>query len=185
MSSVSTSFPRSNAAHQFGPSLHQLSLTSWLLWPLLTPFRVAPSGYPQVRTRCFPARPPHLPPRLNPRFYGVVPAHRIAVGLVMRFLFIGPPVSSSLPPPDWLPFRSWLRVVVVSRAVLLQGTFRRRRIRLWRSTPFTTRPCWAHTINCRILALTRQILICDVRQEKFRYERNNDISRTRHSYTQS
>ena len=33
----------------------------------------------------------------------------------MRFLFIGPPVSPSLPPPSRLPFRSWHRVVVVSR----------------------------------------------------------------------
>lgn len=33
----------------------------------------------------------------------------------MRFLFIGPPVSSSLPPHGRLPSRSWLRVVVESR----------------------------------------------------------------------
>jgi hypothetical protein len=38
-------------------------------------------------------------------------SHRI--GLDMRFLFIGPPLSSSLPPPGQLPFRSWLRVVVM------------------------------------------------------------------------
>ena len=38
-------------------------------------------------------------------------SHR--VGLTMRFLFIGPPVSSSLPSPDRLPCRSWLQVVVL------------------------------------------------------------------------
>ena len=32
----------------------------------------------------------------------------------MRFLFVGPPVSSSLPPPVRLPSRSWLQVVVIS-----------------------------------------------------------------------
>ena len=51
----------------------------------------------------------------------------------MRFMFISPPVFPSLPPPDRLPFQSWL--FTFSRAVLLQGT----------CTPFTTRPCWAHT----------------------------------------
>ena len=30
----------------------------------------------------------------------------------MRFLSVGPPVSHSLPPHGWLPFRSWLLVVV-------------------------------------------------------------------------
>jgi hypothetical protein len=35
------------------------------------------------------------------------------VGLSMRFLFIGPPLSSSLPPSGKLPFRTWLRVVVM------------------------------------------------------------------------
>lgn len=62
------------------------------------------------------------------------------VGLGMRFLFVSLPASSSLPSPGRLPFRSWLQVVVLSRfhvLVLLQGT----------CTPFTTRPCWAHTIE--------------------------------------
>src|SRR5512137_596631 len=86
-----------------------------LLRPLLTPHRVAPAGSPQVRTRCFPARPPHLPPRLNPRLRSVVPARRIADGLPMRFLSVSPPVSASLPPPGRLPCRSWLHVVVLSR----------------------------------------------------------------------
>jgi len=43
----------------------------------------------------------------------------------MRFLFVGPPVSASLPSPARLPSRSWLHVVVLSRfhvPVLLQGT---------------------------------------------------------------
>lgn len=33
----------------------------------------------------------------------------------MRFLFVGPPVSASLPPAARLPSRRWLRVVVLSR----------------------------------------------------------------------
>jgi hypothetical protein len=81
---------------------------------------------------------PHLPPRLNPRLRCVVPVRRIVDGLPMRFLFIGPPVSSSLPPAGRLPFQRWLQVVVLSHfhvRFLLQGT----------CTPFTTRPCWAHT----------------------------------------
>jgi hypothetical protein len=84
-----------------------------LLRPLLTSLPVTRSGSPQVRTRCFSARPPHLPPRLNPRLRCVVPARRIAGGLPMRFLSISPPISSSLPPSSWLPFQTWLRVVVL------------------------------------------------------------------------
>ena len=70
----------------------------------------------------------------------------------MRFLFIGSRVSPSLPshgrfvlhgglPPCKIPathpFRSWLQMVVSSFSclVFLQGT----------CTPFTSRPCWAHT----------------------------------------
>jgi hypothetical protein len=59
----------------------------------------------------------------------------------MRFLFIGSQVSPSLPPPGWLPFQSWLQVVVVAALsfitcmVFRQGTL----------TPFAARPCWAHT----------------------------------------
>ena len=33
----------------------------------------------------------------------------------MQFLFVGPPVSSSLPSPARLPSQSWLRVIVLSR----------------------------------------------------------------------
>jgi hypothetical protein len=58
----------------------------------------------------------------------------------MRFLFIGSQVSPSLPSPGRLPFLSWLQMVVSSFSclVFLQGTF----------TPFTSRPCWAHTNHC-------------------------------------
>ena len=80
-----------------------------------SPLRLPGAGSPQIRTRCFPARPPPLPPRLNPRLRCVVPLHRIVAGLDRRFLFVGPPVSSSLPATAWLPSRCWLRVVVVSR----------------------------------------------------------------------
>ena len=59
----------------------------------------------------------------------------------MRFLFIGSQLSHSLPPPGRSPFRSWLLVVVRlcfdTCLAFLQGT----------PTPFTTRPCWAHTKN--------------------------------------
>ena len=83
-----------------------------LLWPLLTSRGISSSGSPQVRTRCFPARPPHLPPRLVPSTSLCCASSSHRVGLAMRFLFIGPPVSSSLPPPGWLPFRGWLQVIV-------------------------------------------------------------------------
>ena len=55
----------------------------------------------------------------------------------MRFLFIGSQVSPSLPSHGRSPFRSWLQMVVSSFSclVFLQGT----------CTPFTSRPCWAHT----------------------------------------
>ena len=36
-----------------------------LLWPLLTSRGISSVGSPQVRTRCSPAHPPHLPPRAN------------------------------------------------------------------------------------------------------------------------
>jgi len=40
-------------------------LASSLLWPLLTSHGISSKGSPQVRTRCFSAQPPHLPPRAN------------------------------------------------------------------------------------------------------------------------
>lgn len=40
-------------------------LAGSLLWPLLTSHGISSVGSPQVRTRCFAARPPHLPPRAN------------------------------------------------------------------------------------------------------------------------
>ena len=53
-----------------------------VLRPLLTSRGISSSGSPQVRTRCFPARPPHLPPQLNPRLRCVVPTRRIASALL-------------------------------------------------------------------------------------------------------
>ena len=64
------------------------------------------------------------------------------------FLFIGPSLSSSLPPPGRLPSRSWLQVLVSSYLhvpVFPQGTSRPPKPRPRRVTPFTTRPCWAQT----------------------------------------
>jgi len=133
---------------------HQPPARCSVLWPLLTPLPVSRLGPPQVRARCVPAQPPHLPPRLDPRLRCVVPTRRIVAGLDMRFLFVGPPVSASLPPPARLPSRSWLHVVVLSHfhvLVLLQGT----------CTPFTTRPCWAHTHIGGYLSLARQNPQCE------------------------
>jgi len=64
-----------------------------VLWPLLTPCPVAPAGPPQVRTRCFSARPPHLPPRLDRTASLCCASSPHRVGLTMRFLSIGPPIS--------------------------------------------------------------------------------------------
>jgi len=84
-----------------------------LLRPLLTPFyRLRGKGSPQVRTRCFTAQPPHLPPRLNRSTSLCCASSSARVGL-MRFLFIGSLLSHSLPSPGWLPFRSWPLVVII------------------------------------------------------------------------
>ena len=93
---------------------HRPRLAIPLLWRLLTSRGISSPGSPQIRACCFPARPPHLPPRLDLRLRCVVPLRRIAAGLAMRFLFIGPPVSASLPPAARLPLRRWLHVVVLS-----------------------------------------------------------------------
>ena len=85
-----------------------------VLRPLLTPLQVAPSGSPHVRTRCFPARPPHLPRRRNrsTSLCGANSSPRRRPS--MRFLSVSPLVSASLPSPGRLPSRSWLRVVGLS-----------------------------------------------------------------------
>lgn len=86
-----------------------------VLRPLLTSLQVAPSGSPHVRTRCFPARPPHLPARPNraTSLCGASSSGRARPS--MRFLSVSPPVSASLPSPGRLPARSWPRVVGLSR----------------------------------------------------------------------
>jgi hypothetical protein len=74
--------------------------------------RLRGKGSPQVRTRCFTAQPPHLPPRPN-RMTSLCGASSSGrVGLSMRFLFIGSPLSHSLPSPGRLPSRSWPLVVI-------------------------------------------------------------------------
>ena len=71
------------------------------------------TGSPQVRTRCFAAQPPHLPPRLN-RWTSLCGASSSAsCRPSMGFLFIGSPFSPSLPPPARLPSQSWLQMVIV------------------------------------------------------------------------
>ena len=95
-----------------------------VLWPLLTSLRVAPSGSPHVRTRCFPARPPHFspeaspplaePPRLNRATSLCGASSSRCARPSMRFLSVSPLVSASLPSPGRLPRRSWPRVVGLS-----------------------------------------------------------------------
>lgn len=85
-----------------------------VLRPLLTSLRVAPSGSPHVRTRCFPARLPHLPPQRNRSTSRCGARSSRHVGLDMRFLSVSPLASASLPSPGRLPFRSWPRVVGLS-----------------------------------------------------------------------
>ena len=86
----------------------------WLLWPRLTSLRIAPVGPPRVRTRCFPAQPPHLPLRANQVTSLCCASSSRRIGLDMRFLFISSRVSPSLPSHGRLPFRSWLQMVVFS-----------------------------------------------------------------------
>ena len=86
-----------------------------VLRPLLTSLQVAPSGSPHVRTRCFPARPPHLPARPNRATSLCCASSSRRARPSMRFLSVSPLVSASLPSPGRLPCRSWLRVVVSSR----------------------------------------------------------------------
>ena len=52
-----------------------------LLWPLLTSQGISSLGSPQVRTRCVPTRPLHLPPRLNQwvSLCGASSSHRVGL----------------------------------------------------------------------------------------------------------
>jgi len=91
-----------------------------LVWLLLTSPSLSREGSPQVRARCFPAsRPrresgPHLPARLNrpTSLCGAISSDPVRP--YMRFLSVDPPVPPSLPPAGRLPFRRWIRVVVLS-----------------------------------------------------------------------
>ena len=85
-----------------------------VLRPLLTSLQVAPSGSPHVRTRCFPARPPHLPARPNRATSLCCASSSRRARPSMRFLSVSPLVSASLPSPGRLPSRSWPRVVGLS-----------------------------------------------------------------------
>lgn len=75
-------------------------------------YRSPGKGSPQVRTRCFTAHPPHLPPRRNRMTSLCCASSSGRVGLSMRFLFIGSPLSHSLPSHGRLPSQSWLLVVI-------------------------------------------------------------------------
>ncbi len=85
-----------------------------VLRPLLTSLQVAPSGSPHVRTRCFPARPPHLPARPNRATSLCCASSSRRARPSMRFLSVSPLVSASLPSPGRLPSRGWPRVVGLS-----------------------------------------------------------------------
>ena len=75
--SESMSSTRSRILHRFSPSriqvfrfrvyadLSRSPACFPLLRPLLTSHSISSSGSPQVRTRCFPAQPLHLPRRRN------------------------------------------------------------------------------------------------------------------------
>jgi hypothetical protein len=106
--------------------------------PLLTPRQVAPAGSPQVRTRCFPAPPPHLPPRLTRRLRCVVPARRITSAFICGSYPSVRRFPLAFLPPNRLPCRSWLRVIDCSCSHDRFSYIRT-------CTSFTTRQCWAHT----------------------------------------
>ncbi len=137
--------PTSSALHGIESSgvrvstgVFQPPARSSLLWPLLTSRGISSAGSPQVRTRCFPTQPPHLPPRPNrwTSLCGASSSPRVGLlwdscASACRFLL-------AFLPPERLPSRSWLQIVIFSCfhvSVFSQGTL----------TPFTTRPCWAHT----------------------------------------
>ena len=82
-----------------------------LLWPLLTSHGISSVGSPEVRTRCFPAQPPHFPPRLKPVDFAVLCQLIPPCRPRMQFLFIGSRISPSLPSHGRSPFRSWLQLV--------------------------------------------------------------------------
>jgi len=94
--------------------LFQPPARSTVVRPLLTSLQVAPSGSPHVRTRCFPARPPHLPARPNRATSLCCASSSRRARPSMRFLSVSPLVSASLPSPGRLPSRSWPRVVGLS-----------------------------------------------------------------------
>jgi hypothetical protein len=94
------------------PQGEQMASACPRLFPLLPVVEPHPS--PQIRARCVSARPPHLPARLNRMTSRCCARSSYRARPSMRFLFVGPPIFSSLPPHGRLPSRSWLRVVVTS-----------------------------------------------------------------------
>ena len=56
----------------FKRTSHGPRLVAPLLRPLLTSHCISSMGSPQVRTRCFPAQPPHLPPTTEPMDFAVL-----------------------------------------------------------------------------------------------------------------
>ena len=112
--------------------LFQPPARSTVVRPLLTSLQVAPLGSPHVRTRCFPARPPHLPRCRNrsTSLCGASSSRRARPS--MRFLSVGPPVSASLPSPGRLPSQSWPRVVGLS-CFHVRSSYRRLALHLQRA----------------------------------------------------
>ncbi len=114
-------------------------------WPLLTPLRVVPSGSPQARARCFPARPPHLPPRRNrsTSLCGAGSPHR---GRPWYAVLVHRPAGFRYP--------SFRRAVALP-ALASHSRSSRFHVRSFRQgtcTPFATRPCWAHTNGLKLSA---------------------------------
>ena len=85
-----------------------------LLWPLLTSHGISSVRSPQVRTRCSPAQPPHLPPRANQSISLCCASLSRRVGLLCGSCSSARRFPLAFLPTGRSPFRSWLQVVVSS-----------------------------------------------------------------------
>ena len=139
VSSVPISNPWSDASRPVQPfmipkssglfvdaSLWRLPACRSLLWPLLTSCGISSAGSPQVRTRCSPAQPPHLPPRADQSISLCGASSSRRVGLLCGSCPSARRFPIAFLPPGRSPFRSWLLVVVGAWffpcLVFLQGT---------------------------------------------------------------
>ena len=89
-------------------------LVAPLLWPLLTSLPLAPQRISPGKNALLPGTTAAFTSTGNRTDFAVWCQLVARVGLSMRFLFIGSPLSHSLPSPGRLPSRSWLRMVISS-----------------------------------------------------------------------